>query len=112
MFTATDARSQTINSVTTETEIALINVNVIKAIESGNVTASINGNTSTIINNTAITGTPMTLDTNYYFAWQGVNSNLLAAAQMQLVVDNFTKLGYTISRFSTDGQKISWKLSW
>jgi len=31
---------------------------------------------------------------------------------MQSVLDNFARLGYTVSRVSTDGQHISWQISW
>jgi len=112
MFTATNARTQSVTSVTTETEIALLNLNVIKAVNAGNVTVTINKLTTTLLNGNTIIGTPMTLGTQYYTAWQTSTANALASGQMQSVIDNFAKLGYTISRISTDGTNISWQISW
>ena len=112
MFSATNARTQSVTSVATETEIALLNLNVIRAVNAGNVSVTINKLTTTTLNGNTIVGTPMTLATQYYTAWQTSTANALASGQMQSVIDNFAKLGYTISRISTDGTNISWQISW
>ena len=112
MFTATNARTQSVTSVATETEIALLNLNVLKAVTAGNVTVTINKLTTTAFNGNTVVGSPMTLGTQYYTAWQTSTANALASGQMQSVIDNFAKLGYTISRISTDGTNISWQISW
>jgi hypothetical protein len=31
---------------------------------------------------------------------------------MNSVIDNFTKQGYSVVRKSTDGQSITWQISW
>jgi len=112
MFTATNARTQTITSAATETEIALLNLNILNAVSSGNVTVTVNKLTHTALNGNTVVGTPMTLGTQYYTAWQTSTANALASGQMQSVLDNFARLGYTISRISTDGTNISWQISW
>jgi len=112
MFTATNARIASIDSVVVETELALLNINIINAVDNNQTTVRINGNTYTSIGANTVVGTPMTLDANYYSTWQTITSNNFASGQMQTVIDNFTKLGYTISRISTDGQHISWQISW
>jgi hypothetical protein len=112
MFTAATARSQGITTSVTETEIALLNLNIIKSLSAGNLTTTLSSNTVTTVSNTTVTGSPMTSDINYYFSWTGATANNLATAQMQTVMDNFTKLGYTISRQSYDGQHIYWQVSW
>jgi dUTPase len=112
MFTATTARSQTVSNSISETEIALINLNIISAVTAGNVTATITKTTQTTLNGNVIIGSPMTLDQDYYTAWQTSVSNAYATGLMQTVLDNFARLGYTISRTSTDGQHINWQISW
>ena len=112
MFNATNARTQTITSVATETEIALLNLNILSAVNSGAVSVTVNKTTQTPLNGNTVVGTPMTLATQYYTAWQTSTANALASGQMQSVIDNYAKLGYTISRVSTDGTNISWQISW
>jgi len=112
MFTATNARIASIDSVVVETELALLNINIVNAVDNNRTTTQINGNTRTQFGANTVVGTPMTLDANYYSTWQTITANNLASGQMQSVIDNFAKLGYTISRISTDGQYISWQISW
>lgn len=112
MFSATNARIQSIDSVVVETELALIGINIIKAVESNLTSVTVSNTTQTSFNSNVVIGTPMTLDANYYSSWQTVNANNLASGQMQSVIDNFSKLGYTITRKSTDGQHIYWRISW
>ena len=112
MFSATNARTQSVTSVATETEIALLNLNILNAVTAGNVTVTVSKTSTTALNGNTVVGTPMTLATQYYTAWQTSTANALASGQMQSVIDNFAKLGYTISRKSTDGTNISWQISW
>jgi hypothetical protein len=113
MFSATNARTQSVTSIATETEIALLNLNVIKAVNAGNVTVTVNKLTTTTLNGNTIVGSPMTLGTQYYTAWQTGAANALASGQMQSVIDNFAKLEYTLGRISTDGTNILLgKYSW
>jgi hypothetical protein len=112
MFTATNARIQSIDSSIVETEIALLNINILKAVNAGNINVTVSNITQTPFGGNVVVGTPMTIDTNYYNAWQTSVSNALASGSMQSVLDNFARLGYTVSRVSTDGQHISWQISW
>ena len=112
MFTATNARIQSIDSVVVETELALINVNIINAVDNNKTSVQIKGNTQTSFGANTVVGTPMTLDANYYSSWQTTTANNLAAGQMASVIDNFQKLGYTVSRASNDAQHIYWNISW
>jgi hypothetical protein len=112
MFTATNARIASIDSVVVETELALININIINAVDNNQTSVQINGNTHTMIGANTVVGTPMTLDANYYSSWQTITANNLAAGQMASVIDNFQKLGYTVSRASSDAQHIYWNISW
>jgi len=112
MFNATNARTQSIDNQTVETEILLLNLNIMKAVNSNNVTTVLSGNTVTQVSSANITGSPMTLDPNYYNSWQTITANNVCAGQMQSVLDNFNTLGYTISRQSYDGTHIYWQISW
>ena len=112
MFTAVTARSQTVSNTISETEIVLINLNIIGAVTNGNVSATLTGNTHTTLNGNLIVGSPMTLDPNFYNAWQTSTANAYATGLMQTVLDNFARLGYTISRVSTDGIHLNWQISW
>jgi hypothetical protein len=112
MLTATNARTASIDSVIVETELALININIINAVDNNQTSVRISGNTQTMIGPNTVVGTPMTLDANYYASWQTTTANNLAAGQMASVIDNFTKLGYTVSRASSDAQHIYWNISW
>jgi len=112
MFTATNARIQSIDSVVVETELALLNINIINAVDNNKTSVQINGNTQTMIGANTVVGTPMTLDANYYSSWQTTTANNLAAGQMASVIENFQKLGYTVSRASSDAQHIYWNISW
>ena len=112
MFTATNARTQSINSTVVETELALLNINILNAVNNNQTSVQVSGNTTTVFGSNIVVGTPMTLDANYYSTWQTVTANNLASGQMAMVSDNFQKLGYTISRASIDAQHIYWNISW
>ena len=112
MFTATNARIASIDSSTVETELALININIVNAVNNNQTSVQVSGNTTTVFGSNIVVGTPMTLDANYYSTWQTVTANNLASGQMAMVSDNFQKLGYTISRASIDAQHIYWNISW
>lgn len=111
MLSATDARTQNISSTLVETEIALLNLNIL-ATNGIDTIAVINRATVTDVNTVMVTGTPMTLSNVYYQVWQDVIVNNLAQYQMNKVIDYYTKLGYTISRKSNDGEYLYWQISW
>lgn len=112
MFTATNARIASIDSSTVETELALININIVNAVNNNQTSVQINGNTHTAFGANTVVGTPMTLDANYYSSWQTIAANNLCSGQMQSILDNFNALGYTVSRQSNDSTHIYWQISW
>jgi len=112
MFNATNARIASIDSVVVETELALININIVNAVDNNKTSVIIGGNTITVFGSNVIVGTPMTLDANYYSSWQTITANNLCSGQMQSILDNFNTLGYTVSRQSSDGTHIYWQISW
>ena len=112
MFTATNARIASIDSSTVETELALININIVNAVNNNQTSVQINGNTHTAFGANTVVGTPMTLDANYYSSWQTTTANNLCSGQMQSILDNFNALGYTVSRQSNDSTHIYWQISW
>jgi hypothetical protein len=120
MYIATNARDNSILNVGSyqiETEIALINLNIINAVQSGLFTTTVNINSVTIVNDVAVFGTPMTKNTSYFDVWQNnatVDSatSLRLSNYMQQVIDYYTKLGYTVYRKSTDGAHFYWQINW
>jgi hypothetical protein len=120
MYIATNARDNSIlnvGSFAIETEIALINLNIIIAVQNGLFTTTINNTTQTVVVNAVVTGTPMTTDTAYFDVWQNNATVDSATSQrlsnyMQQVIDYYTKLGYTVYRKSTDGAHFYWQINW
>lgn len=120
MYIATSARDNSIlniGSYNIETEIALINLNIIIGVQSGLFTTTVSNTTITSLSGSIVTGTPMTIDTNYFDVWQN-NANVDSATSerlskyMQQVIDYYTKLGYTVYRKSTDGAHFYWQINW
>jgi hypothetical protein len=112
MFSAGNARVQSITSAVTETEIALLNINIIGAVQAGNVSVYLDRNSNTSFGGNVVVGSPMTTDSGFYNVWQLNTTDNKKSAQMNTVIDNFAKLGYTISRKSADGQYLYWQISW
>ena len=112
MLTAADLRNQNINSYTVETELSLINLNLLIINAAGQVSASIAGDTVTSFNGVDITGTPMTLDEDYYKVWQSIIVDQHKYAEMNKIIDYYQRLGYTVNRRSNDGQTLYWLISW
>ena len=114
MLSATDVRTQTINSVVTETEIFIINLNILNTTLAGNSTVSVTRVSNTQVNGSYVIGTPITTATAnaYYSVWQGNTLSTNKTAQMNKVLDYFNKLGYTINRRSDDGASLYWLISW
>ena len=113
MLSASDARTRNISSVNTETEIFLININILNNINLGNNTVIVNNLSNTEVNGSYIIGTPMTVVANtYYNVWQGITTDNFKTYEMNKVVDYYTKLGYTINRKSNDGQYLYWQITW
>lgn len=112
MISAVDARTESIANINVETEIFIININILNAITSGQLNAIVAGATETYIMDTMITGSPMTTSQVYYDSWQSVIINPPKTSEMNKVIDYFTKLGYAVSRQSNDGMHIFWNISW
>ena len=118
MITASNARNKAISSSTVETEIALINLNIIDAVQNNQVQITVDQNTYTTVGNALVAGTPMTNTDTYYKVWQNTVGNIsistqnLCNAEMNAVITNFNNLGYTISRRTTSAQFIVWQISW
>jgi hypothetical protein len=119
MITATNARINATSSANVETEIALINLNILSSIQAGQVVATVTKNTVSTVHGTAITGTPITQNEDYYKVWQNTNVGNISVstqnlynAEMTTVINTFTNLGYTISRRTMDAQYLYWYISW
>jgi len=120
MYIATNARDNSILNVGSyqiESEIALINLNIIIAVQNGGFTATIKHTTQIVVVDAIVNGTPMTNETTYFDVWQN-NATVDSATSerlskyMQQVIDYYTKLGYTVYRKSTDGAHFYWQINW
>jgi len=114
MLAAADIKTQTINSVTTETEIFLINMNILNTTMAGNSAVAVTMLSNTEVNGNYVIGTPMTsaVGNVYYSVWQGNAASTAQTAQMNKVIDYYTKLGYIINRRSDDGASFYWVINW
>ena len=119
MITATNARINATSSTTVETEIALINLNILSSIQAGQVVTTVNKDTTTTVHGSVITGTPITQNEDYYKVWQNANLGNISVstqnlynAEMTTVINTFTNLGYTISRRTAEAQYVYWQISW
>jgi hypothetical protein len=112
MYSATDARTQTVNSVSVETEIFLINLNIMNSNKNGNTSTMLTRTTNTAVNGSYLTGSPMTLANTYFTTWQGTVINSRQEQEMNKVINYYNKLGYTINRQSSDGQSLYWQVKW
>ena len=116
MLSASNLITNQISNTQVETEIYLININILNYVAQSPYTGpnviAIDANSSVMVNNVEVIGTPMTSDTVYYGVWQGTIGNNFKAAEMQTVIDNYKKLGYTINRKSADGVSLYWLIGW
>ena len=112
MLTAVDIKTQVQSDLNVETEIYLINVAILLGRDSNSSSVILNKDTVTSINSTDVTGSPMSLDTAYYSVWQGTVVDNWKTVEMNKVIDNFKKLGYTINRKSDDMEHLYWQITW
>jgi len=114
MLSAADVTTQTINSVVTETEIFLINLNILNTTMVGNSTVAVTMVTNTNVNGSYVIGTPMTAAVGnvFYSVWQGNATSTAQTSQMNKVIDYYNKLGYIINRRSDDGASFYWVINW
>lgn len=110
MLSATDLRTELVNSATVETEINLINLNILA--NTSNVSCIVDRETVTTVVGNSIIGTTMTLNSDYYLAWQSRITDDVKVAEMNKIIDYYRKLGYTVYRKSNDGQYLYWQISW
>jgi hypothetical protein len=110
MQSANDLRARVSDDEIVEIELSIININLLK--NKANLSANISSTTNTAFNGNTVVGSPMTLDSNYWAAWQNIVANNHCTAQMASVIDFYNKLGYTINRKSNDGQHLYWTISW
>jgi len=110
MLTSIELKTGKLTNKTVETEIALLNLSILSTNSINNV--SVKMDTEIDVNGVTVTGTPMTVSTTYFQAWQSITANSFAIGEMQKVIDYFTKLGYTINRKSDDMEHLYWTISW
>lgn len=110
---ATLARSQTVANLTVLREIHAIEEAVLIAISSGEVSATIGGDT-TMTDTTGYDGSTETTSEMYYEVWQGTLTDATMAAEMATVIDYFKNLGYNIVRIQdiTTETTFKWVVSW
>lgn len=112
MISADEIKTQQINNQTVETEIFLLNLNILNASQAGSSTVSVTLNSNTEVMSSTITGTPMTANPDYYDAWQIISNDVQKQREMSKVIDYYQRLGYTINRKSSNGQYLFWQISW
>ena len=112
MLTSSNITTNIQNDINVETEIYLINISILTNSQSGNNSATIKNSTVTTVSNSTVTGSLMTNDLTYYSVWQGTTVDNRKSIEMQKVIDNFTQLGYTISRKSDDMEYLYWQVNW
>ena len=105
MFTATNARIASIDSSTVETELALININIVNAVNNNQTSVQVSGNTTTVFGSNIVVGTPMTLDANYYSTWQTATDKELPSLPGYLAMKGPYKLALSVSN------NVAWKES-
>lgn len=110
MLAASDIKTQNINNTNVETEIALLNLNVIRNSTTANA-VSVGMTANTQVHSSYIIGTPMSNSAAYYSAWQN-NDNALKVAEMNSVISYFQGLGFTINRKSNNNQNLYWYITW
>jgi glycerol kinase len=112
MLSAPYARTNSITSRDVETEIALINLQLLDAVSSGHVAITVSNASNTTVLTSTVTGTPLTINSNSYLVWQGLRTDDVITLQMGQVIDYYSKLGYSINRRSLDGIHLSWQINW
>lgn len=111
--TATQARSQAVGNTTVLNEIHAIESAVLQAIQASALRAPAVGGDTTMTATTV--GSPLTTAQAYYDVWKGTATDDTKSANMQAVIDNFSKLGYGIKRVSnedTSNTTFLWYITW
>jgi hypothetical protein len=113
MLTAVDFKTQIQNDYYVETEIYLLNVAILlNALYGGGSTViTFKRDTEVPVNETTVTGSPMTTGAAYYSVWQGTVIDNRLTLEMNKVIDYYKKLGYTINRKTDDMEHLYWQIT-
>jgi hypothetical protein len=104
MLNASQARIRARNDMAVYEEVKALEMTIIESSMSGNLDCT-------------ISDTPMTAGASsqlYYADWYGISANKVLRDQMEQVIANFTKLGYSIERKTNPvtGNTFSWIIAW
>lgn len=103
------------NDVITQ-EIFIIALAIIAAADAGELTTTVQHDTTVTINGIVITGSTMTNNDAIGQTYYAVNAETTIDAklteQMSTVIKYFEKYDYAISITSANGSSITWNLSW
>jgi len=109
------ANSTTYTSTVFE-EIALLELYIIAAVDSGTLEATLNASSTVNINGITVTGSKMTNNDAtgeaYYNVWKKSTTDAAKDAEMNAVIKHFQDLGYSINRKSTTGTILYWNITW
>ena len=110
--TATQARSQAVGNTTVLNEIHAIESAILQAVQASALRAPAVGGDTTMTATTI--GSALTTAQAYYNVWKGTVSDDTKSANMQAVIDNFSKLGYGIKRVTNDATTTTflWYITW
>lgn len=111
--TATQARSQAVGNTTVLNEIHAIESAVLQAVQASALRAPSVGGDTTMTSTTV--GAALTTAQAYYNVWKGTVEDDTKSANMQAVIDNFSKLGYGIKRVAnedTSNTTFLWYVTW
>jgi hypothetical protein len=112
MLTAVDVKTQIQNDYFVETEIYLLYIGILLSRDMGTTSFILNKDVELPVHEILVTGSPMTTDTAYYSAWQGITVDNRLTVEMNKVIDYYKKLGYTINRKSDDMEHLYWQITW
>jgi len=113
MLTAEEARSKARKDSVIHAEIRDVEVEILTAIQLGNLSVVVNGTTMTyddpITDPTAYAAAQV-----YYNVWQGLATDKAIEDQMNQVIKHFTNLGYSIVRLVNPSTQITynWSIEW
>lgn len=97
-------------------EISLIHLYIISAVDNGLTTATVGDTTDITVNNTTVSGSPMTDNTSvgqgYYNVWQNTVEDFAKQSEMAVVIKHYQDLGYIITRKSSNSTVFYWTISW
>lgn len=108
---AVDARNKAINNTTVAQELAILMVAIAYAIEQKAVSVTVAAATNTPMAGQTVLGTPMLASQAYFEVWRQNSDDQTKLAEMTLVKDTLTALGYTVAQ-KADDANFKWSISW